>query len=130
MSETTLTEQTIWATAAELAGLPEMPQSERGVRLLAERLDLLKRKKRSGKGYEYHTGLLPLAARQALQERQETGSCPEIPDNSPTLPTLIAIEVWIVINTDVVLQQPSLFWAFRGRSGHFIINTGVIFCGG
>ncbi|MBF0339762.1 MAG: transposase [Magnetococcales bacterium] len=62
-------QDTSWGTVADLAGLPEMPQTQRGVRMLAERAGWLKRKRATGKGWEYHLGALPEAARNALKER-------------------------------------------------------------
>ncbi len=56
-----------WGTAVELAGLPGVPQTPRGVHLFAERIGLQKRKCAVGKGFEYHLGLLPVETRTALQ---------------------------------------------------------------
>ncbi len=55
-----------WATAAELAGLPGLPTSERGVKARAEREGWAARK-RGGKGggLEYGLGSLPAEARAA-----------------------------------------------------------------
>lgn len=48
-----------WFTAQELAGLPGMPETERGVRLWAEKNLTKKRNKLRGKGYEYNLLDLP-----------------------------------------------------------------------
>ncbi|MBF0215055.1 MAG: transposase [Magnetococcales bacterium] len=73
--------------AAELAGLPELPQTQRGVHLLAERAGWLKRKRLVGKGWEYHLGVLPEAARTALTEqRPQTVALPAVPEPRAVLP--------------------------------------------
>ncbi|MBF0096263.1 MAG: transposase [Magnetococcales bacterium] len=76
----------LWATAAQLAGLPGLPQSERGVRLYAERAGLIKRKKKAGKGWEYHTGLLPAEAKKMLSEQE---ALPVEVTESAALPVVI-----------------------------------------
>lgn len=48
-----------WFTSQELAGMPGMPETERGVRLWAEKNLTKKRNKLRGKGYEYHILSLP-----------------------------------------------------------------------
>lgn len=55
-----------WYTAAELAGLPRMPTSSRGIRIAANRDGWQHRKRSAGKGCEYHVSSLPTEARQAL----------------------------------------------------------------
>lgn len=63
-----------WLTLAEIAALalPGLPETERGVRLLAEReawdrrARLARPRAGRGGGFEYHVALLPLVARVAL----------------------------------------------------------------
>jgi putative transposase len=58
-----------WFTAAELAGLPDMPASESGVIRRAKRDEWAARKRQQGKGLEYHLSGLPTAAQTALLVR-------------------------------------------------------------
>ena len=66
-------------TAAELAGLPDLPATVRGVQKLAERENWGWRERQGrGGGREYHKVWLPQAAKQALLERsfQRAGIVP------------------------------------------------------
>lgn len=83
----------IWWSAAELAeaGLPDVPNTKRGVNLMAKRdgWDLLKgkmrRRKAVGAGIEYHWTVLPLRARMALSRQAgEPEPSPEKVASSPT----------------------------------------------
>jgi len=67
-----------WFTAQELAGMPGMAETERGVRLWAEKNLTIKRNKLRGKGYEYHILSLP----------RETQSC--IAQTGQFLPSEVA----------------------------------------
>lgn len=66
--------QKLWWTAKELAasGLPELPGTERGINLLADRFGwratpgCARRKPGRGGGWQYHWSILPLAARRKL----------------------------------------------------------------
>ena len=56
-----------WFSAAELAGLPSLPGTDRGVKLRAEREGWRNRvRQKRGGGFEYHLDDLPVAARLAL----------------------------------------------------------------
>lgn len=67
-----MTSRREWFTAAELAGLPELPGTERGVQLRAARDGWASRaRKGRGGGSEYFTGALPQAAREALAQRDQ-----------------------------------------------------------
>lgn len=59
-----------WLTPNELAGLPEMPKSDRAVRLRAQRQGWTTRKRQRGKGYEYHISSLPPKTRRHLAFRR------------------------------------------------------------
>lgn len=48
-----------WYTPAALAGMPDMPSTERRIRARAERLGWQRRKRQRGKGWEYHISSLP-----------------------------------------------------------------------
>lgn len=58
-----------WFSANELAGLPGMPNTDRGVRLLAEKNLLVTRSKLRGKGLEYSRSSLPTETREFLERR-------------------------------------------------------------
>lgn len=55
-----------WFTAGELAGMPEMPSSPRGVNKKGSRGEIERRKKTSGKGWEYHLHSLPQRTRDHI----------------------------------------------------------------
>lgn len=55
-----------WFSGAELAGLPGMPSTARGVNKMGERGEIKRQKKSKGKGWEYHYSSLPEAAHAAL----------------------------------------------------------------
>ncbi len=59
-----------WYTAAELAGLPELPGTERGIHTAAEREQWVKRPRQRGKGWEYGYSSLPTVAQAALILRE------------------------------------------------------------
>ncbi len=56
-----------WFSARELAGLPGLPGTDRGIRKMAEREGWEARKKLAGKGWEYALGSLPIEAQAALR---------------------------------------------------------------
>ncbi|WP_111747641.1 DNA-binding protein [Salinisphaera orenii] len=55
-----------WFTASDLAGLPKMPATDRGVRKAAVRESWQSRKCEIGKGLEYHIDSLPSETRTAI----------------------------------------------------------------
>lgn len=55
-----------WYGATELAGLPGIPGTDRGIRKLADRLSWPSRKRAKGKGLEYAFAALPAEAKTAL----------------------------------------------------------------
>ena len=59
-----------WYSAQDLAGLPGMPGTDRGVRIAADRAGWTSRKRQAGKGLEYAFGDLPAETRRALQAQQ------------------------------------------------------------
>lgn len=64
-----------WFTAAELAGLPGMPGTERGVRKAADRESWQSRKRERGKGLEYHLTSLPPDTQKHLRHQQAIAAC-------------------------------------------------------
>ncbi|MBF0454977.1 MAG: transposase [Magnetococcales bacterium] len=60
----------IWLTAAQLAGLPGLPGSPRGIKLYLERNGIDGRKRAKGKGLEYPLVKLPADARAAYELQQ------------------------------------------------------------
>lgn len=58
-----------WFSAAELAGKPGMPGTERGARKMAERENWKSRKRERGKGFEYYISALPPATQAALHKQ-------------------------------------------------------------
>lgn len=59
-----------WYTAAEIAGLPGLPGTERGINKAGDRGELLRRKRSTGKGWHYAMSSLPTEARMALVARE------------------------------------------------------------
>ncbi len=59
-----------WYSAQDLAGMPGMPGTDRGVRIAADRAGWTSRKRHAGKGLEYAFGDLPAETRRALQAQQ------------------------------------------------------------
>ena len=60
-----------WLTPAELAGLPGLPKTRRGVHQLASRQEWVSRERQArGGGREYHISNLPAAARHAVALRE------------------------------------------------------------
>lgn len=55
-----------WLSTAELAGMPGMPSTERGVRKMAERDNWPSRRKERGKGLLYPARILPAATRARI----------------------------------------------------------------
>lgn len=70
-----------WFSAAELAGLPGLPGTERGINKMGDRGDLERRKRERGKGWEYAYASLPARTRQHLL-RQQVAQLP-----APAAPT-------------------------------------------
>jgi len=78
-----------WFTAEELAGLPGLPTTKRGVQLLIDREHWTSRERQArGGGREYHHVWLPQAAKQALLERamRETLGDVQVQADPPTPP--------------------------------------------
>lgn len=69
-------------SAANLAGLPGIPGTERGINKMAERGEMDRRKKLKGKGWEYSFTSLPIETQAALLKREvpstQTIKTPEI----------------------------------------------------
>ncbi|MHB8920930.1 MAG: DNA-binding protein, partial [Halothiobacillus sp.] len=59
-----------WFTSSELAGLPDVPGTDRRVRAMAEREGWQSRKKSGSKALEYHISSLPQATQMALLSRK------------------------------------------------------------
>jgi hypothetical protein len=59
-----------WFSAADLAGLPGLPTTDRRVRDFAKRNKWQTRRKQKGKGVEYHIGSLPKEARTEIGVQQ------------------------------------------------------------
>lgn len=86
----------IWWTAAEIAeaGLPEMPDTKRGLNALSARLNWrcdpyhARRRFGRGGGWEYHWKLFPLSAQKALLAEASA------PPSSPATPAQTRDEVW------------------------------------
>lgn len=74
-----------WFTSAELAGIPEMPGTDRGVNKKGDRGELKRRKKASGKGWEYHLHSLPKAAQAHILRTLTTQVAGASADQLPAL---------------------------------------------
>ena len=59
-----------WYTANELAGLPSMPGTPRGVRKFAGREKFQSRHRQKGKGVEYHISSLPKETQEAIFKKE------------------------------------------------------------
>lgn len=58
-----------WFAASDLAGLPGLPGTERGVNKMGDRGELSRRPRERGKGWEYAFATLPTQAQAALLKR-------------------------------------------------------------
>ncbi len=67
-----------WYSAQELAGLPGMPGTERGVRKALQKNLPVTRSKERGKGLEYPITCLPRETQDALQQREIAAQLPAI----------------------------------------------------
>jgi len=91
-----MTNREVWYSAAELAGQPGLPGTERGIRKKADagRWPHRKRTGRGG-GFEYPLLALPAEARQALLERKLTAQVPSgaanLPAPLPAAPSLAGL---------------------------------------
>lgn len=74
-----------WFNAGELAGLPGLPGTDRGIRKIAKRNAWRFRKRPKGKGLEYHITSLPSGAQAALLVRQ-SGAFSHSENNTPDGP--------------------------------------------
>ncbi len=61
-----------WYTPAALAGMPDMPSTERRIRARAERLGWQRRKRQRGKGWEYHISSLPPQTQATILAKTST----------------------------------------------------------
>lgn len=59
-----------WLTAAELAGLPGVPGTDRGIRKAADRAGWTARKRDQGKGYLYLLDSLPAETQEAVRRQR------------------------------------------------------------
>lgn len=66
-----------WLTASEVAGLPGMPGTERGVNKAGDRGDITRRKREFGKGWEYHIDSLPVETRNHLAAKESAAAINE-----------------------------------------------------
>ncbi|GAB0057446.1 hypothetical protein SIID45300_01774 [Candidatus Magnetaquicoccaceae bacterium FCR-1] len=99
-----------WAVASELAGLPGLPGTVRGILMRAERDGWLKRKLPVGKGFEFHIGSLSDEARAELNKRRAAGVNEE-PDPDHDLPVLAdPIETQLAARWDVPETQGLKQW--------------------
>lgn len=74
----------VWHRARELAGLPDLPGTERGVHLRAKKEGWRSQSVSHGKGREYHMESLPVRARNVLLKTETTA----LVLSSPSLPSL------------------------------------------
>lgn len=63
-------QEQLWYSAKELAGLPGMPGTERAILNQGKKGDIERRKKRKGKGWEYAFTSLPKETQTALLQQQ------------------------------------------------------------
>jgi len=67
-----------WFTAADIAGLEELPRTERRIRSKANRENWKKRKRTKGKGFEYHISSLPDATQKHIRHHQAVATANEL----------------------------------------------------
>lgn len=58
-----------WYTATELAGMPGMPSTDRGINKMGDRGELTRRKRSHGKGWEYQASKLPRDTQSHLRHQ-------------------------------------------------------------
>ncbi|MCX7563444.1 Mu transposase C-terminal domain-containing protein [Xanthomonadaceae bacterium XH05] len=73
-----------WYSAAELAGLPGLPGTERGVRKMAEREQWPAQRRDKGKGVAYAATSLPPQTQAALALRESRAAC--VAEHRPAAP--------------------------------------------
>lgn len=76
-----------WFTAKELAGLPGVPGTERGVNGWGDKGNLKRRKKAKGKGWEYEFASLPIETQAALLKQFGSTDKPADTRRKPTRAT-------------------------------------------
>lgn len=82
-----------WFTAQQLAGMPGMPTTERGIQLWGKKNLNSSRPKERGKGLEYSRDFLPIATRQYLDERDLQAVLQHLPpiEVRPAVPRATAL---------------------------------------
>jgi len=116
-----------WPTAKELAGLPGMPSTERGVQLLAKRENWAGRKRSGSKALEYNPASLPAATRTALLDAailalpETLCSLPEIKKTTAlaladSLPAPASLAKWQRDTMDARLQILAVVEQLAGKS--------------
>lgn len=122
-----------WLTAREIAAaqLPDMPATERGVQLVAERegwdgTSLARKRGGRGGATEYHVSLLPLLAQVALSQKHMRVDLPE--PASPETPETPSLSARAQIERDARLAIVAAFDRFsRGLQVNFATRVQV-FC--
>lgn len=89
-----------WHTPKELAGLPGMPSTERGINMWGSKGQIERRKRLKGKGWEYAFASLPIETQAALLK--ETAPQPKTPTTRPA-------------KTAGVVDRESLWAAYERR---------------
>ncbi|TVO57567.1 Mu transposase C-terminal domain-containing protein [Denitromonas halophila] len=87
-----------WYSAQDLAGLPGMPGTDRGVRVAAEREGWKARKRQAGKGMEYAVSALPADTRRALQSQQLDLALTSVSTATVTPPTPAVLSGAVVVH--------------------------------
>ncbi len=70
-------------TANQLAGMPGMPNTPRGINKMGDRGEIERSKKAQGKGWEYHLSSLPQATQNALIQKAVTEIAVAAPAEPP-----------------------------------------------
>jgi putative transposase len=81
----------MWVSAQQLAGLPGMPKTDRGVRIAAASECWESRDKARGKGLEYAVGGLPAETRKALQAAKIQGALTEAGTEAVAAPISVVV---------------------------------------
>ena len=118
----------LWWSAAELAasGLPDVPNTKRGVNLMAKRdgWDTVKgkvrRRKAVGAGLEYHWSLLPMRARLKLSK--QAGEPAPSPEKTP-ISSADAWSVYAQVKDNAKQEAQRRFKALRSVDA--LVNAGL-----